>query len=196
MTCQIAVLRHAQLFSSGVENRIKGTMYDALRTDVHPAARRHLSVVGYAHFLGDFPVVKIVIHTDHDGIGDDDTRRGRFGRKQSQRVSGFHNQGLILRQFFEIFFDEPILQPVLAYRSGLTVGNQFIWIERDVKVEVVVDHHLKSLSCQAFAFVLVDWLAVDSFLRSVTISVNSAAGRQFLHELRRQLCVQLLRYVS
>ena len=147
MTCQIAVLRHAQLFASRVENRIKGTMYDALRPDVHPAARRHLSVVGYAHFLGDFPVVKIVIHTDHDGIGDDDTRRGWFGRKQSQRVSGFHNQGLILRQFFEIFFDEPILQPVLAYRSGLTVGNQFIWIERDVKVEIVVDHHLKSLAC-------------------------------------------------
>ena len=33
----------------------------------------------------------------------------------------------------------------------------------DVKVEIVVDHHLESLSCQAFAFVLVDWLAVDSF---------------------------------
>ncbi len=196
MSGQVAVFRYAQFFSSRVEDGVKRAVYDALRSDVHPAACGHLPVVGNAHFLRDFPIVQIVIHADHERVGDDYTRRGRFGRKQPQRMSGFYNQGLIFGQFFEIFFDQPILQPVLANRSGFSVSHQFIWVQRDVKVEVVVDHNLKGLSGQTFALVLVNRLAVDSFVRSVTVSVDPAAGGQFFHELRRQLFMQFFRYVS
>ena len=111
-------------------------------------------------------------------------------------MSTFNNECLILSQHFKILLNKTILHPVLTDLPRFAISDEFVWIESNVEAEIIVNHHLESLSCQAFAFVLVDWLAVDSFLRSVTVSVNSAAGRQFLHELRRQLCVQLLRYVS
>ncbi|KAF5038827.1 hypothetical protein DSECCO2_550220 [anaerobic digester metagenome] len=44
VSAQIAIRRDTQHLASNVEQRIKGSMHDALRADVHPAAGRHLSV--------------------------------------------------------------------------------------------------------------------------------------------------------
>ena len=49
VACEIAVCRDAEILSAGVQNRIEGTVDDALRADVHPAACGHLAVARAAH---------------------------------------------------------------------------------------------------------------------------------------------------
>ena len=74
VSCKVSVLRNAEFFTSCVKNCIECAVYDSLRSDVHPAACGHLSVVSYAHLFSDFPIVKVIIHTDHHSVGDDYTR--------------------------------------------------------------------------------------------------------------------------
>ena len=195
MSCQIAVLGNAQLFTACVEDGVECAVNDALGADVHPAARCHLSVVGNAHLLGDFPVVQIVIHTDHHGVGDDDPGSFRLGREQSQRMSGFHDQGLLICHDLKILLDQSVLKPVLADLSGLTVGYQLIRIQSYFEVQVVVDHDLKSLARQAVALVLVDWFAIEAAFRTISVSIDSAVGLQFFHEFRRQCLMQFFRNI-
>ena len=171
-------------------------MDDALRSDVHPSAGGHLPIVGHTHFFCDFPVVQIVIHADHHGVGDDDPRCFRLAREQTQRMTGFHHQRLVFRQLFQISLNQPVLEPVLTNLPGLSVGNQFIWIQSHFEVQVIFNHDLEGLSCQAFSFIFADRLAVDPSLRPVTVSVDSASGGQFLHELRCKLFMQFFRYIA
>jgi hypothetical protein len=43
--------------------------------------------------------------------------------EQSQRVTGFDHQRLVLRQKFQVLLDQPILQPVLTNTAGFAIGN-------------------------------------------------------------------------
>ena len=179
-----------ELETTGVEQGIESSVDDPLRADVHPAAGRHLAVVGDAHLLGGFPVVLVVEHSYHQGIGDDDA--GSIGPrgKEPQRMPGFDHQRLVRGEDFEVLLDQAILQPVLADAARFAVGDQFVRIERDIRVQVVVDHHLKSLAFEASALILVDWLAGETLRRHVPIRIDPAAGFQFLQKFRRQCCVK------
>ena len=111
-------------------------------------------------------------------------------------MSRFNYQGLIFCKFFEIFLDKSVLKPVLTYLSCFTVGYQLIRIKGNFEIKVVIHHYLECFACQAFALIFVDRLAVDSAFRSVSVSINSAAGRKLFHEFRSQLFVKLFRYIS
>src|SRR5699024_5946036 len=68
MSCQVSVLRYAQEFTSCVQNCIKCTMNDSLWSDVHPAAGCHLPIGRAAHCCSFCPVLRIIKHTDHKTI--------------------------------------------------------------------------------------------------------------------------------
>ena len=62
---QVAVLWDAQLEASGVQQGVERAVHDALRTDVHPAAGSHLSVVGHAQLHGGVPILLVVVEAHH-----------------------------------------------------------------------------------------------------------------------------------
>ncbi|MPM49461.1 hypothetical protein SDC9_96191 [bioreactor metagenome] len=192
---QIPVRRHAKVLSAHAENRVERAVDDSLRADVHPAARGHLPVVGNAHLLGNLPVIEVIEHADHQRVGQNNARGFRPAREQSQRMAGLEHQRLLVGQFFEVTLDEAVLQPVLAGLPGFAVGDQFVGVERDLKVQIVVDHHLERLARKALTLVLVDGLAVNTPLGTVAIGVDAAARFQLFQELRRKRFVQTLRHV-
>ena len=170
-------------------------MDDSLGSDVHPAACGHLPIVGDAHFFGDFPVFLVVIFTDHQAIGDDDPGCLRFGMEQTQGMTGFHDQSLIRCDVFQVFLDQQVLHPVVAYTAGFTVGDQFVWIQGHFEVQVVVDHHLEGLAFGAFPFVFVNGFPVDPAFRTEPIAIDPAPGGQLFQEFRDQFFVVFFRDV-
>ena len=76
MSSQVLVLRYAKFKATGIQERIEGSMHNTLRSDIHPTARRHLSVVGNAEFFRNFPILKVVEHADHQCVCDDNAGRG------------------------------------------------------------------------------------------------------------------------
>ena len=155
-------------------------MCDALWTDVHPAAGGHLTVVGNTQSSSAVEGFLVIEHTNHQTVGDDNTRGGLVGFKQTQRVTGFNDQRLVIGEHLEIFFDQTVLHPVLADLTGFTVGGQLVRIQGNVKVQVVVDHDLESLAFDAVAFVLVDWFAVQLSCRAEAVAIDSAVLLQLL----------------
>ena len=111
-------------------------------------------------------------------------------------MTRLNDEGLILGQFLEIFLNQAILKPVLAGLTGFAVGDQFIGIQCDIKVKVIIDHDLERLALDALALVFVDGLAVDPALRTITIGVDPAPGYELFHELRRKGLMQLLRDIA
>ena len=111
-------------------------------------------------------------------------------------MTRLNDEGLILGQFLEIFLNQAILEPVLAGLTCFAVGDQFVGIQRDIKVKVIINHDLERLALDAFALVFVDGLAVDPALRTVAIGVDPAPGYKLFHELRRKGLMQLLRDIA
>ena len=196
MSVEVAVLGNAQLHASGVEQGVEGPVDNALRTDVHPSAGGHLSVVCHTHLCGNLPVLDVVEHADHHGVGDDDARCLGLRLEQAQRVAAFHHERLLVGHDFQVLLDEAVLHPVLADLSGLAVGHQFIGIERDVETQVVVNHYLESLAFDAVAFIFVDGFGFEVALRTETVTVDFSAGQQLVHELGGELFVQFFRDVA
>jgi hypothetical protein len=188
----VAVWGPVEFHASGVQDGVVGAVDDALWSDIHPAARGHLSVVGDAELHRPMPVFLRVEHSDHERVGQDDARRFGARPEESERMPRLDDERLVAREDFEIPLDEPVLHPVLADLSRLSVGDEFIGVERDVEVEVVVDHDLESFAFDAFAPVLVDRTAPYPALRAESVAVDPPARAQFLEKFRREPFVMLL----
>ena len=193
---QVAVFRNPQFHTASVQNGVEGTMDNPLGSNVHPAASGHLPIVGNAHFFCDFPILQVIVFTNHQAVGDDNPGSFRFGMEQAHRVAGFHNQGLVFGHFFQVPFDQVVLRPVMADAAGFPVGNQFVRIQGYFKVQVVVDHDLEGFASGAFAFVFVDGFAVNPAFRTETIAVNPAPGSQFFQKFRNQFIMIFFRNVA
>ena len=74
MSAQVTVLRYAQLHASGVKQGVERAVHNPLRTNVHPSAGRHLTVVGDTHLCGDLPVGEVIELSDHHRVGYDHAR--------------------------------------------------------------------------------------------------------------------------
>ena len=164
-------------------------MDDALRANIHPAAGGHLSIVRHPHLLTDLPVLLVVEMADHEGVGDDDTRGFWARREKPQRVTAHDDQGGVLGELGEVFLDEPVLQPIVADATGLTVGDEFVGIKGDVEVEVIVNLHLEGLALGTTTLVIVDGASLDMPGWTPPVSVDAAIRTQFLEELRSSLLV-------
>ena len=153
---------------------LKVPVDDALGADVHPAACRHLAVVGHAQGGGAVEVLLVVKGAHHQAVGDDAPGRQLVAVEQAQRVAGHNHQRLLIGHDLQILLDEPVLHPVLAHLPRLAVGHQLIGVQGHVEVQVVVHHHLECLGLYAVAPILVDGLAVQLPLRPEAISVDPA----------------------
>ncbi len=166
---------YTQLQPACIKQGIKGTMHYSLRPDIHPSSRGHLPIVGITHFLSNLPIILVVELPHHKGICDDNPGRFRLGREKSHRVAGLYNQSLIFGKYLEILLYQPVLHPVLAYASRLTVSHKLIGIQGNLKIQVVVYHYLKSFSCKAFAFIFIYGFTIDPSLRSESVGINPAS---------------------
>ena len=113
--------------------------------------------------------------------------RGASGR-DGKRPSGWPElttRVWVVVHDLQVAFDQEVLHPVLADLARLAVGDQFVGVEGDVEVEVVVDHHLHGLRLGDAADVAVDGLAGDLSGRPVAVAVDPAAGSELLEKLGR-----------
>jgi len=131
---EVGFFTQPKFYPAGVQKCIIGSMDNTLGADIHPSPRCHLTVACHAHLGGDFPIVKIVIKTHHQAVGNDDPRVCWSGFKKTQGMTGCHHQGLVFGQHLQIFFYQTILHPVLADRSGFTIGHQFIRVEGHIEI--------------------------------------------------------------
>ena len=171
---QVPIGGDPQLQPPGVEQGVEGPVDNALGPDIHPAACRHLAVVGHPQGGGAVEVLLVVKGPHHQAVGDDAPGRQLMAVEQPQGVAGHDHQGLLVRHDLQIFLDEPVLHPVLAHLPRLAVGHQLIGVQGHVEVQVVVHHHLEGLGLYAVAPILVNGLAVKRALRPEAISVDPA----------------------
>ena len=111
-------------------------------------------------------------------------------------MARLHHQRLILRHYFKVFLDEPVLHPVLAYLTCLSVCDQLIRIQRHVEVKVVLYHDLERFSLQAPALVFFDRFAVKLAFRTETVPVYATVFLVFLEKFRRYFLMVFLRDVA
>ena len=178
--------------ASGVEQRVICAVNYALRPDIHPAAGCHLPVVGDAERRRAAEILGVVKEADHQAVREDHARRGGMRTEKPERMSRLHDERLVLRHDLEILFDQLVLHPVLADLSRLAVGDEFVWIERHLKVKVVVDHHLEGPALDALALVLADRLSVELSLRTEAVAVDASVFLILLKELGGDLFMVLL----
>ena len=186
---EVAAFRDAELETARVQERVERAVDDALRADVHPASGGHLAVVCDAQRGGAVEILLIVECADHQSVRDDAARRQLMRPEQPERVAGHDDQCLLVGHDLEIFADQTVLHPVLADLSGLAVGDKLIGIERDVEIQIVVDHHLKRPGFDAVSAVFVDGPAEKAALRAEAVAVNTAVLVQLLREFLRHLRV-------
>ena len=184
---QVPVGGNAQLQPSGVEQGVERPVDDALGADVHPAAGRHLAVVGHAQGGGAVEVLLVVKGAHHQAVGDDAPGRQLVAVEQAQGVAGHNHQRLLIGHDLQILLDEPVLHPVLAHLARFAVGHQLIGIQGHVEIQVVVHHHLEGPGLCAVAPILVDGLAVKRALRPEAIPVDPAVLLQLPGKLPRHL---------
>ena len=98
--------------------------------------------------------------------------------------------------YLQVLLDQAVLHPVLADAARLPIGNQFVGIEGDLEVEVIIDHYLEGLALDAVATVFTNRLGVDPAGGAIAVGVDAAAGGQLIQELRGQLLVKRLRHVA
>ncbi|MPN27009.1 hypothetical protein SDC9_174436 [bioreactor metagenome] len=179
MPAQIPVLRHSQFLPSGIEQCVECAVNNSLRANIHPASGSHLSVVGNTHLRSNLPIGQVVELPNHHGVGNDNTWRIGFRFKQSERMSAFHHQRLVLCQLFQIHLNQAILHPVLTHLSGFAIRYQFVRIQGDVETQIIIYHHLESFSFHTFSFVLVYRFCFQVSIRTITIAINSSSGLEF-----------------
>ncbi len=105
-------------------------------------------------------------------------------------------RGLVLIHDFEVPFDEQVLHPVLTDLTGFAVGDQFVGVECDVEIEIILDHDLHGPGLGDLAAVLLDRFAGEPACRTVAVTVDTAHRAQFFEEFGRHDLVVFFRNVA
>ena len=149
-------------------------MHNTLRPNVHPAARRHLAVVGYAH--GGRPVEAglVVKLADHQAVRNNNAGGSFLRAEQSQRMTGHYHESLL---------------------TGLPVGSQLIGIQGYIEIQVVVNHDLESFSFGAFSLVFVNGFSFNRTLGTEAVAVDAASLFQFFGKFFCHLLMILFRNI-
>ena len=91
-----ALIARLRVQALGVEHGDGGAVDDALRTDVHIRAGRHLAILRDAQGVVAFPVVGLRVVGDHHAVGDDHARGILVRGEESERVAGVHDERLLI----------------------------------------------------------------------------------------------------
>ncbi|MNC07674.1 hypothetical protein D3C75_552300 [compost metagenome] len=125
------------MLTPGLNEGFVGALHDALATDVDPAPGRHLAVhrqplrIQLVKVFPGCPVWHQV------GVGDQHARGIFMGFKHADRLTGLHQQGLVVFQFGERGNHRVIALPVARRPANAAVHHQLVRILRHVGIEVV-----------------------------------------------------------
>lgn len=166
-------------------------MNDALRPDVHEAARGHLAVAG--HTQGRQLVVLLtagVVGNDHP-VGQDHSWRVRARREQAHGVTRVQDQGLVAAHVRQVLHGQQVLSPVLEHGAVAAVGDQLVRELSHLRIQVVLDHVHDGLGLITETGVLLDRASVHLVVWPEAHHVDAAVGLELLEELWGQRLVPL-----
>ena len=189
------VARRATL-TSRIEHRNCGTVDYALRTYIHVRSGCHLAVLRHAHGVEALPVIRLgVIGYDHT-IGDHNTWRVLVRRKQPQRMSRVHYQGLTLGHLRQVLHRQAVLRPVLEHGTVAAISDKFVRMLGHARVQIVLYHQHYGRSLPTLGRVLLDGAGVHRIMRAQPIHVYAAIAAQLLGKFRSQDGVLFLREIA
>ena len=125
----------------GIEHGDGGAVDDALRTDVHIRAGRHLSVLRDAEGVVALPVVGLRVVGDDHAVGDHHARSVLVRGEEAERMAGVHDERLLVGHLREVLHHQPVLCPVLEHGTVAAVGDELVRMLCHARVEVVLYHH-------------------------------------------------------
>ncbi len=138
-SAQITTHRRINL-TSGIEHCNSCTMDNSLWADIHIRTSCHLSVLRNTQGIVFFPVFNFGVIRNHHSVGYNNARSIRMRRKQPQRMSGIHDQGLFLCHFRQILHCKQVLCPVREYRTIASISNELMWMLSHSRVQVILYH--------------------------------------------------------
>ena len=164
-------------------------MDDALRADVHVGAGGHLTVLADTEGVHAFVVIATAVVGDDHAVGHHHPGCAGVGGEQAHGVPAVHDEGLLLRHFAQIAHHEAVLCPVLEDGAVSAVGDEFLRMLRDGRVQVVLDHQHDGRRLGRPCGVMVDGPGVHRVIRHEPIHVDAAKVLQLLGEFRSELRV-------
>ena len=117
-------------------------------------------------------------------------------REQAHRMTGIHHERLLVGHLAQVFHREPILRPVLEYRTIATIYNKFVRMLRHGRVQVVLNHQHDGCRLLRAVRILVDRTGIHLVAWAIAIHIYPAILVQLLHKLRCELLVQMLRKIA
>ena len=136
-------------------------LHDALRANVNPTARRHLSIHKQTlavEFIEMFPIRPF----GHEvRIGNQHTRRIAVGFKHAHWFTRLHEQGFILVQFFEGSEDGVVALPIARRTTDAAIHHKVLWIFSNFRIKVVLNHAVRCFGQPVFTAQLCATWCVD-----------------------------------
>ena len=166
-------------------------MNDALRTDIHIAAGRHLSVLAHTHRIHALPIVRFRIVGNHHTIRDHYSRGEFMAGEQTQRMTAIHHKRLLVGHLAQVFHHEPILCPVLEDGSVATVDNQLMGMLGHTRIQVVLNHQHDGCRLTTPVWIVVDGTCIHVVAGTIAVHIDAAIAFQLFSKLRKELCMQV-----
>ncbi len=167
-------------------------MDDALRTDIHVAAGRHLTILRHAEGIHAFPVIGLGVVGDDHAVGDHHAGCILVRGEQTQRVAAVHDKRLFVGHLAQIFHHQAILCPVLEHGPVAAVGNQLMGMLCHTRVEVVLDHHHDGGSLGGAVRIFVDGTGIHGVCGPEPVHVDASITFQLFGKLRSQSGMKML----
>ena len=171
-------------------------MNDALWTDIHIAASRHLTILAHAEGIVTLPVVGLGVVGYHHAVGHHDTRSILVRREQAEGVTGVHDQRLFVGHLTEILHHQAVLSPVLEHGAITAVGDQFVRMLSHARIQVVLYHHHDGGSLFTAVRIFVNGTGIHRVGGAQTVHVDTSVLMQLLGKFRCQLCMLFLGEIS
>ena len=110
------------------------------RTDIDPAARRHLAVHRQAAVLEIAEGVPVGPRRDEQGVGDEDARRPGMRAEDGDRLAGLHEERFVVLEPAQRGDDRVERRPDARGAARAAVDDEIVGALGDLGIEVVHQH--------------------------------------------------------
>ena len=128
-----------------------GTLDDALRADVDPAARRHLAIHHQALAIEFVEVLPRRPRRHQVGVGQQNARSIRMRLEDAHRLARLDQQGLVIFQRAQRPEDGIVARPITRCSADTTIDHQLGWVLGDISIQIILDHPIRRLGKPALA---------------------------------------------
>jgi len=138
------------VLATGFHEGFVGALHDPLAADVDPAPGGHLAIHRQPfriQFVEVFPRGPV----RHEvRVSDQHARRVFVRFKHANRLAGLHQQGFVVFEFGQRFYNRVIAFPVARGAAYAAVDHQLVGVLRHLRVEVVHQHAQRGFGEPAF----------------------------------------------